>query len=1374
MTDSQAPEVEAASTMAERGASEIKVFLIADVRGYTHFTQAHGDEAAARLASKFASVTRTRVEAAGGSVIELRGDEALAVFGSPREALRAAIDLQARFIDESARDPALPLTVGIGLDAGEAVRVENGYRGAPLNVAARLCSLAATGEVLASQEVVHLARRVEGARFLDHGPTTLKGIAHPVHVVKIVAESTNPYKGLRPFDESDSSDFFGREALIETILARLNESGPRSRFLAIVGPSGSGKSSVVKAGVIPAVRNGAVGGAARPLVALTVPGQDPIKDAAVAVESVTASDVGRWENASGMTKAIQRALPAGSELFLVIDQFEELFTLVEDEGMRQLFLDGLCASVLDETSRLRVIVTLRADFYDRPLLYKEFGDLVGARTQAVTALSPREMERAISGPAERAGVALEKGLVAQILADVSDQPGALPLLQYALTELFDHRRGTTMTLDAYEQIGGVSGALVRRAESLYEGLEAESQDAVRQLFLRLAASEEDIGTTRRRVAQSEILSIGDPAVMESVFDIFGSARLLSFDRDPSSGSSTVEVAHEALLVHWPRLRGWLEAAAEDLRAQRRLASAATEWVAENKDPSFLLSGSRLLQLRAWRESSDVAITQAERDFLDASIQEHARREAEEHARELRERDLERRSVRRLRALVAVMAVAAVIAGAITIFAFGQQRRAENEARNARARELSAAALANLDADPELSILLAEEAIEQTRSADGSVLREAEEALHRAVGASRIVLSVPRLGGAVDWGRSGVFVTEGPENTGIIDIRDATTGKRTTSFKGHDVDVNSVAFSHDGSMLATTGDDGALKVWGPDDGKLQSSFAGEGEVWGPSFSPDGSLVSASWPDEGSVRVMRSTSGRVVNAIRVEGLPFDTDLSPDGRRVAVTQSFDRFILVFDVRTGERLFTLRGLPYGASTVAWNADGRLLATASNDGSVYIWDGRTGRQLSELIGHTGVAITVDWSPDSKRLLSGGSDGTARVWQLREHGAREIMSLSAADTRTGALAAFSPDASHVVTGDFGIEAAKVWDVGVAGDAEWASFPTDELAPVAVSLLPNGDVVAPIKRGSAAIWDVESGRRVTTLGPARDIVAGRPITTGSALVAIAVSPDGTRVAAIPNFSRVVTVWDPSTGDEAFHVEVGTESYSTTWSPNSQVLAIAAGDSLSLHDRAGNEIQRVAAAQQYLESMRFAPEGDVLVTGAADEQRDGGGKLTWWTLAEDRHLRKEREMEVPSVAVAIAFDPAGTRVAAAQQDGSVQVFDAENGRSLVRFSANSGPLSDVEFSNDGNTIATAGEDGTVRLFSSETGTEELVLRGHRYLVTGVEFSEDGRKLVSASADGVVRVWALDLDDLIRIANDNVTRDLTDAECRQYLHQDRCGAT
>jgi WD40 repeat protein len=386
------------------------------------------------------------------------------------------------------------------------------------------------------------------------------------------------------------------------------------------------------------------------------------------------------------------------------------------------------------------------------------------------------------------------------------------------------------------------------------------------------------------------------------------------------------------------------------------------------------------------------------------------------------------------------------------------------------------------------------------------------------------------------------------------------------------------------------------------------------------------------------------------------------------------------------------------------------------------------------------------------------------VWELRKQGARELMSLSAADTRTGALAAFSPDASHVITGDIEIQAAKIWDVGVSGDAEWASFPTDELAPVALDLLPDGDVIAPIALGAAAIWDMESGRRVATLGPARD--------PGSALVGLAAAPDGTRVAAVPNFSRVVTVWDPSTGDEVFHVtSEDAEITSTAWSPDSEILAFTAGDSLHLYDRDGGEIRRVGAPGRGLLDVAFSPKRDVLLTTAEDQARQGQGMLTWWTFAGARGVTEAREVGLSSIPEALAFDHTGARVAAAQADGSVQVFGVENGQMLTNFSAHSGPVSSIAFSVDGASIATAGEDGTVRLFSAETGTEQLVLRGHSYLVTAVEFTEDGRRLVSASADGIVRVWALDLEELIEIADRNVTRDLTDEECRAYLHLEAC---
>ena len=999
--------------------AHIRTFLIADVRGYTVFTQERGDEAAARLASRFAEVAREAVEARGGTVVELRGDEALAVFDSARQAIRASIELQRRFVDETVADPTLPLAVGIGLDAGEAVAVGDGFRGGALNLAARLCSIAGPAEVLASPAVTHLARKVEGVAYVDRGPVQLKGLADPVNVVRLRAEADdaaddiafrrslgsratrltpavpgaiapNPYKGLRAFEEGDADDFFGREELIRQLVERLG----RTRFLAVVGPSGSGKSSVVRAGLVPALRRGAIAGSDGWRVVDMFPGARPLDglEAALlrAVPDPPSGLLDQLErDEHGLHRALLRLLPSDpSEVVLVIDQFEEVFTLVEDESARTHFLGSIEAAVTDPHSRLRVVATLRADFYDRPLLYRGFAELFKSRVEAVVPLSPAELERAISGPAKRVDVSLEPGLVAAMLGDVAEEPGALPLMEYALTELFDRRDGRILTLESYREIGGVSGALGRRAEEIFAGVDGEGQEAARQLFLRLVALGEGAEDTRRRVQRAEVASLEvDQEAMANVIDTFGASRQLSFDRDAATGAPTIELAHEAMLTAWPRLHRWIDTAREDIRTERRLAASAREWVEADRDQSFLLQGSRLEQAEAWAVDSRLAATPQEREYLEASGLERERRRTEEEAREAHERELERRSFRRLRALVAVLAVAALVAAGLTVFATGQQRRAEEEERNARARELGAASVANLDVDPERSILLALEAVETTRAADGTVLPEAEEALHRAVIASRIVLTEPELGGTVDWSPEGVFVTEGPENSGTIDLRDATTGESVRSWIGHvDSDVNDIRFSPDGSMLATAGDDGLLVMWDPETGDEIARVQGETGAVGQSFDAKGRLVAAVWPEDGTARVAEASTGTIMHTFHgLDTFPFDTALSPDGSRLAVASADVDVVSVFDVRTGDLVLELPRHTYSVNSVSWSPDGRWIATGAGDSSVRIWDAATGTLEERLLGHTGVVTTVDWSPDSRRIVSGGSDGTARVWELEVH-----------------------------------------------------------------------------------------------------------------------------------------------------------------------------------------------------------------------------------------------------------------------------------------------------------------------------------------------------------------------------------------------------
>jgi basic membrane lipoprotein Med (substrate-binding protein (PBP1-ABC) superfamily)/DNA-binding SARP family transcriptional activator len=512
-------------------------------------------------------------------------------------------------------------------------------------------------------------RRLE-ERILLHDPALLP---HGLEQADISGRPDHaPFKGLLAFDEDDEANFFGRDELVAEVLRRVES----DRLIAVVGPSGSGKSSVVTAGVLPRIRKGAVAGSDRWLIARMVPGGHPFieLEAALLRSSLDAPDTLAAQLAdgdSGILRAALRILPTPeSRLLLIIDQFEELFTLVDDPAVQRHFLSGLLTALDDTRGRIAVILTLRADFYDRPLLHPEFGARIGPAVVNVTPLSAAELEEAAVRPAENAGIRLEPALLGQIIADVVDQPGALPMFQYTLTELYERRTDNVLRLKDYTAMGGVRGAITNRAESIYAELDSEAQEAARQLFLRLVALTGGDSWSRRRVPASEIISLDvDVVSLQSAISALGEKRLLSFDRHRATGEPTVEVGHEALLTEWERLGGWITEARKDLERHAALVVSVDEWERSGRAADYLLSGTRLAEYEKWSATSHIQLNVRELDYIGAGVARRSEELELETSRQSQERRLEGSARRRFWGLVAALAVLLAVAAVWVAFTY---------------------------------------------------------------------------------------------------------------------------------------------------------------------------------------------------------------------------------------------------------------------------------------------------------------------------------------------------------------------------------------------------------------------------------------------------------------------------------------------------------------------------------------------------------------------------------------------------------------------------------------------------------------------------------------------------------------------------------
>jgi WD40 repeat protein/DNA-binding SARP family transcriptional activator len=1180
-----------------------------------------------------------------------------------------------------------------------------------------------------------------------------------------LAAPPNPFKGLRAFDETDSAEFHGRELLVGELVERVHAEAGGALTL-VVGASGSGKSSVVRAGVIPEIRNGALAADDRWFVTTMMPGGSPFKELAEALRRIAVSELDGLDGALrdgtlGLDDAARAILPPCGRLLLVIDQFEELFTLntVEEQSA---FLGVLTDAIDTSDGVVHVLATMRADFYDRPLAFQRFGAFVGPATVVVAAMSPSELESAIVRPVVAHGATAEPALVAELVAAVADQAAALPALQFTLYELAERRPDRCLTLDAYRELGGVDRAIASRADRLYLSLDDHGRALVRSVFEQLVVIDVESEATGRRSARADLVALGDADAVHDMIEHWTAARLLSGDHDPRTRVPTVQVAHEALLRSWPRLREWIVEDRNLIVEAHHRREAAAAWELVERDEGALYRGARLDRALELTGGDHDRLPPVEREFLDASASLRAREENEAHARIAQQA----RANRRLRIQLGIIAVALVAALTVGFVAVDQRGEARSERdaadvarRTATARELAAAADANIDVDPERAIHLALRAVDITRAVDGTVLPAAVDALHRSVTTSRVLVNVPGVGGRLDWHpTSDRFVTEGPEESGIVDIRSATTGESIATWRGDDVDINEVRYSKDGTMLAVAGDDGVLKVFDPETGALISSVAGTGPVWSLSFDDGGNLLLAQWTDEQVIRLVDPTTGTVLGEVpsSVQHL----ELSPDGSSVAVA-NFDGVggVTIVDLATQQPTATVATEGW-VLEARWSPDGQYVALVADDGIVRIIEAATGEPVAAASGQH-FLIAVEWSPAGTALATGSNDGSAQIWDFDGSLLVERQHVQVQDLANGVPGlAFSPDGTRLAIGDWAITSTKIVDITPLGGAEIANLVAEPYHGVAFA---GDEVVVADPDGVVQAVDVSPGadRSSRLVGDVASIRPGFVLDDSRRQVAVLVDDRDGRI----------EVRDTATGEVLVDHDVSDGSFVETmaWHPDGRHLAYAqatdqwANTEIVVIDATGAVVASKELEGLYVSSISFSPDGARLAWNQnrrlrADPLVDS--IAIWdWRAAEDVG-------RIEASVTNVEFDPSGRFLAATRfNDGRAEVFDATTYEPIVTLSGSTTQHLQLAFSADGSKLATAGADGIVRIWDPVTGEEQMVLRTPK-AARNVAFDETGERLASLDGSGVARVWALDLETLVEVAEGRLTRALTIEECERYL--------
>jgi WD40 repeat protein/DNA-binding SARP family transcriptional activator len=1125
---------------------------------------------------------------------------------------------------------------------------------------------------------------------------------------------TCPYRGLVPFDVVDADDYYGRDPEVAATLSRLTSTGA----VAVVGPSGSGKSSLIRAGVSARLQRDGH------RVVVITPGAHPL-------EALT-------------------ALPeTGPRPVLVVDQCEEAVGLCTDPDERAAFFTALT----DYAEGAPLVAAVRADRLGDLTGHTGFTRLVERSLYLLNPMTAQALTDAIEGPARGAGLRLEAGLADLLVREVEGEPGALPLLSHALRATWERREGNTLTVEGYRITGGVRGAVAQSAEAVYAGVPADQRPALRDLLLRMVAPNPEGDPMRSRLPRRLLASTPQ---REQLIETLVTARLVTSD------DGVVELAHEALVRAWPRLQDWLDEDVEGQRILRHLVVAADTWDSMGRPDSELYRGTRLATALEWADQSQPDLTVGEREFLDAGRRLAALEEqtASQQARQ------QRRINRRLRGLltgVAFLTVIALVAAAIAVSkgqqALDQRQEAVRQRNQTAALALAAASRSVAVSNGALAVALAAESVRATSPPLLESIGALAEA-RRRFDTNPVQPVREPLPGRIDDAWSLAFSADGhllaaAGNDGIHLWNPATGApvpapplKRTGS-------VTTVLFSPRGDVLATAGDKGA-QLWNAISGAQIGDPLPAGRVRPIAFSSTGGLLATGGQD-GSVRVWRVATGEIV------GKP----LRQPGPIGAIAFSPHRHVLAAADWTEVRLWnTATGQPRGrpmrprdaVESMAFSPDGSMLLTSGGESSAEIWSTATGKPLANPL-HVretqdvvyGMAVSPDW----RMMATGGPDRTVRLWRPKTW--KPIGAPLQGHTGDVDALAFSSDRRLLASADSN-GVVRLWDT--ASGARTHSVLRAHPFVASVAFSPDGRVLASadgddVHGGAVRLWDPSTGRPV-----------GDPIRFPYGASAVAMSPAGDLMASIGEVGfGPVRLWDVATG-AAVGDPIATRSgaFAIAFSPDGKLLASGGfGHAVWLwNPYTGAVVARFrGGASETVRALAFSPDGRALA--AAGDTGDAAGILRLWDLGTGRPMSEPLHGHTRGVE-SVAFSPDGDVLASGGLDGTVLRWNPTTGHPIGRpLTGHTGAVSSLAFSSDGRLLASASEDGTLRLWDPASG--EPVggpLQGHSSSINSVAFGPKSTLLASGGDDGTIRLWDWDPSRACDLAASYVTR----AQVQPYL--------